>query len=276
MTVSMSTVWDRTSEFLNSRLSAIAGIVAVAFFVPNLIMDILEPVGAAGSADLRIVLGLFSLVLTAVTVWGQLAVTAIAIDPQMRTATASGLATRRLGPMILVMLAFLVIGILVILPALAILSFSGVDLTRIDAPNAQPAAIAAVGGTLAIYLLALVPFALWLIARIAALCAAVVVWEELALGALGRAFRLTRGLTWKIIAVILLFAIVFLIAHMAAVSVFGAFFYFFAGSEGAFNTASVLTALVSALVKTIFSVAAVVFAAKLYCAVRDREQGAAA
>lgn len=276
MTVSMSAVWDRTTEFLGDRAGAVAGIAAVAIFIPNAVTETLAPLKTSAGPGLKLGLGLLAVVFTIVSLWGQLAIIALALDRAGGAAEARAHAARRLGPMILVGLAMLVVAVLLVLPVFGTLMANGVDLSRFGQPGAQQTLTPGGSAFIALYLLILLPIALWLLARFVVLSAAVVVAENETLGALGRAFRLTRRLAWKIIGVLVLYGVVMFVAGLAAVTVFGALFSFLLGGDGAITLAGGLTAVVKASVTAIFSAIATVFTAKLYVAARDREGAATA
>ncbi|MES2753197.1 MAG: hypothetical protein V4659_00885, partial [Pseudomonadota bacterium] len=156
------------------------------------------------------------------------------------------------------------------LPIVAILVANGVDLTTLGNPAVRQPLSPGAGGAIALYCLVLVPLLLWLTARAYLLTSAVVVAEHRALGAIGRAWQLSRGSAGRIVGVILLFLVVMIVAGLAATLVFGSIFKLALGGDGPISAASVLTALIVALVSTVFSVIATVFPAKLYVALRDR------
>lgn len=270
MKVSMSAVWDRTTEFLSDNMTAVAGVAALAIFAPAAVKGALDPLKAGGPGA---VWGLTALAIVCgvISLWGQLTVTAMALDSSPDTAAARARATRRLPAAIAVLLAVFAVAVVLVLPVIGTLYASGVDLVRLGQPGAQETMATAAGGFIALYGLLLLPVTIWLLARFVTLATPVVIAENQALGALGRSFRLSRGLTWRIIGVVLLYAIVMWVATLAAVTVFGSLFTLLFKPEGGITIASVLTALVAALVSTVFSVLGTVFPAKLYLAVRDRE-----
>lgn len=268
MTVSMSAVWDRTAEFLSDHLGAIMPIAALPLFVPAAITEILTPLTTAGGDKLA--LWLFGALLMVPMLWGQLVITALALDPAVGPADARGLATRRLGATVLVTIAFYVVAFVMALPVVVVLIENGVDLTQLDQPGVLQNLPVGATALIGLYMLVAGPIALWLTARIAILATPVVAAENLALGALGRAYRLTRGLALRIIAVLALYGLVVWIATAAAKTVFGSIFSLLLDGTGPWALASILTALLVALVATIFGVLATVFCAKLYLAARDR------
>jgi hypothetical protein len=137
--------------------------------------------------------------------------------------------------------------------------------------NAQPAVPVSAGWFVTLYMLVLAPLLLFVTARLL-LLTPVVVFERRGLGAIRRSFALSRGLTWKIIGVMILYFIVAGVAMLASGTVFGSVFRIAFGGEGLITTATVLTALVGAIVQTIFVLLAAAFTAKLYLAVRDARE----
>jgi hypothetical protein len=98
---------------------------------------------------------------------------------------------------------------------------------------------------------------------------AVVIAERRGIGALGRAFSLTRGVGGRLFGVMLLYVIVSEVAQLATRTVFGSIFALIFGSDPGISIGSVLTAILVAAVGTIFFVLAAVFGARLYLATRD-------
>lgn len=272
----MSAVWERTTEFLSDHFGGVAGIAALSLFMPAAIGDILTPVRAGAGPGLALGLSALALAIGIVSLWGQLAITALAIDPPAGTADARSRATRRLGPMILVWVALVAIGVVLTLPVLAILFANGVDPMKLNQAAAVQAVPLNVAGMIGLYALVLIPAALWLAARIVILSTAVVVAERLLLGALGRSFRLTRGLALRIIGVLLLYGVMMWVTTLAVTTVVGSVLRLLLDGEGAITVASALTTVATALAATIFSVIGTAFAAKLYVAARDREAPAPA
>lgn len=275
MKVSMSTVWDRTSEFLSEHFAKVAGVAALTVFVPTVITEVLAPLGTSGGMNIKLGLGILSLVLGIVTLWGQLTIVAMALDGT-DPAQSRARATRWLPAAILVIVAILLAAFVLVLPIIFTLYANGIDPTQLNQTGALQTITPGASGFIALYVLILIPLSFWLVARFAILTTPVVVAEDKSLGAFGRAFRLSRGLTWRIIGVILLYAIVMGIASLAAGTVLGSLFAFLFQSTSPISTATVLTALVTALVATIFTVIGTVYPAKLYLAARAREDAATA
>lgn len=261
--VTMSAVWDRTTEFLSDNLGAVVPIALAAIFLPASIQGNLQPLAATAAQPLRVGLGLFGLLLSLVSMWGQLVLVAMVVAPGE---SATALATRRLPVVIGVSIALLAGFALLALPLIAILAGYGFAFADVMAGQ-RPKFPDGAGGPIALYIVVLLPVVLWLAARLA-LTSPVVAAERRGLGAIARSFALTRGLALRIVGVILLFAIVAWIATLAAQTVFGSILQLVAGGDGPISLATILTAIIVSVVSTGFSVIASVFVAKLYLAAR--------
>lgn len=275
MSVSMSSVWDRTTAFLAENLSSVATIAAVAIFLPSAISGSLAPLKAAGPGW-SLALGALSLAFGLVALWAQLAIAAMAIDPATRADGGRGLATQRLPRMILVMLVILAVAVVLSLPIIIALQIGGVDIRSMGQPEMRANLTPGLALFLTLYLLVMVPVVMFLVARFCILTTAIVVAEGQGVAALGRSYRVTSGLSWKLIGVILLYGIVMMVCSMAATTVFGALFSFLFQSVEPVSTATVLTAIVEAAVGAVFSVIGTVFPAKLYKTLSEREGAVAA
>lgn len=265
MIVNMGNVWDRATEFVSDNLSAIAPIALLAIFLPATLSASIQPI-AEQSATAMLVVQIAGLVLTVVMLWGQLAIIALATGAAASRAAATRLATARL-PTMLGLSGLLLIGtLLLMVPIPVVLGIGGYDVDA--AMRGVPAELpAGASGFVAIYVLILLPLFFFLAARLA-LLTPIVVRERLGIGAFRRSFALTRGITWKIVGVVLLYGIVFGVAMLAAQFVFGAILQLVAGGEGDISVATVLTAVLVSAVQTAFVVIAAAFAAKLYLASR--------
>lgn len=272
--ISMGTVWDRTAEFLSDNLGAVLPVALGAIFVPAAISGGLAELQQGAAPGLAFGLGLASLLLAVVTFWGQLAITALALDPGLGRGAAR-VATRRLPAALLVTIILLVAMFVLAIPLGIILAASGVDLSGTAAGTMPPVPPAAALWVM-LYLLALLPVLLWLAARLAVVLPAIV-GDHLALGAIARSWRLTRGAALKIVGVLLLYGIVATVAYLAATTAFGAIITLIAGrGEDGLSLATVLTGIVGGAVSTAFTVLGTAFVAKLYLALRARNEAAAA
>jgi hypothetical protein len=269
--VKMGTVWDRTAEFLSDNVAAIVPIALIAFFVPASVEGNFESVLVGASPATVLVVRLVQVAFGVLSLWGSLAVIAMALD-LMTDRTAGAIATQRLPAAVAVSLALLLGMLLLALPIPIAIAASGADLMAIASGtnfNLDPSVAIFVG----IYGVLLAIAVIWLGARFAVTTPAVV-REKQVFGALGRSWRLTRGAALGIVGVILLYTIVSWVAQLAAQMVFGSIFGLVAGGSdaaGGLSLAGVLTAIVVAAVQTAFMVIVPAFLAKLYLALAARE-----
>ncbi len=272
--VSMGSVWDRTAEFLSDNLGTLLPIALLAIFVPTTIsanLSGLQPSAAPAAAPW---LGLGVFLLALVSFWGQLAVTALAIDPALGR-DATRVATRRFPAALLVAIVMLVVGLLLVIPIGVMLAAAGVDLTGIEG-GTMPTIPDSVTLWVSLYGLVITVLAIWACARLAVVVPAIV-GDRLAIGAIGRSWKLTRGVALKIVGVLILYAVVSVVANLAATTAFGAVMYLVAGrGEDGLSLASVLTTIVGGAVSTAFTVLGTAFLAKLYIALLARNEAAAA
>ncbi len=266
--IRMGDVWDRTIEFLGDNLGAVVPIALLAILIPNSISNSLSEVQASATPGVQLSLSILSIALMIVQFWGQLAISAHAIG----LASPTRVATARLLPMIglyvLVGIAFLVLA----MPFVVIVFGSGVDpqLLATGDQGAMRLMLESVGGLLALYGLVFVVLSFWIAARFLAVLLPVIAAERRGLGAFGRSLELTRGLTWRIIGVFVLYAVVSLVAVLAARTVFGATLRLLTDASGPISVASVITAVIVSAVMTALTVLATVFLAKLYVAAASR------
>lgn len=260
----MGTVWDRTAEFLSDNIAAIVPVALLTFFVPASIQGNFAALTVGGSTELRIGLTLVQLAFAIVSVWGSMILCAMALE-MGDSRNAGAVARRRLLPMLAVSVALFVLALLLLVPLPLAFAASGVDVMAL----ANGTAVSIPGGVAAfavLYYILLVVLFFWAAARLIVLTP-VVLRENRSFGAIGQSWRLTRGHTLRIVGVLLLFAIVAIVANLAATTVFGSIFALIAGidAEG-LSLAGVLTSIVQALVQTGFMVIAPIFTAKLYLA----------
>lgn len=261
--IRMGDVWDRTTEILSGRAAMLAGLAAIGIFAPGVVRDALVAFGGTGMATALIGMVVSIMVMVA-TIWTQLGVLAIASDPATTAATARVRATARLGAAVGVFVAIGALFLVLILPVIGALVAAHVDLAGMRS-GAMPDMTPGLAGFLALYTIAFGLGALWLGARLI-LVHPVVLHERRGLGAIRRSFALTRGLTLRLIGVMILFVIVVGIASMAVGMVAGLIFRLILGGEAA-ATVQFLANVATLVVTTGFTVVASVFSAQLYRAV---------
>ncbi|MBA17635.1 MAG: hypothetical protein CMN73_15000 [Sphingomonas sp.] len=261
--VRMSAVWDRTAEFLSDNLTLIVPVAVIAFFVPASIEGSL-PNAAQVQGALAILLPLANLFFAVVSLWGALTVVAMAAHPAEMQG-AGGVARDRLIPALIVWVALFALLILLLLPVPLALMLNGYDVAAL-ARMEEVHLTAAMAWPIAIYWFLVAAVTLWAAAR-CILVSPLIVLEKRMFDAIPQSIRMTRGRTWQIIGVMLLFALVAIVSMLAARVVFGSIFQLIAGGDpGPITLAGVLTSVTVAAVQTAFSVIWPAFAAKLYLA----------
>jgi hypothetical protein len=264
--VTISTLWDRTTEFLGDNLAVVAPVALMGMFVPYAISTAIAPL-AIGAPEIKIVVNLCKILLALWLAGGSLALVALALRPQGDRSPVMSTVLARFIPMLGVAIVLGIVFVIVFLPAVFALVASGFDFRAAAAGVQQvptnPGWLAFAG----LYTLVLVVLLCWVAGRLMTLNA-VVVAERRGIGAIGHAFALTRGMGGRLFGVMLLYVVVSGVAQLAARTVFGSIFALIFGRDGAISLASVMTAIVVAAVGTVFFVLAAVFGAQLYLALR--------
>jgi hypothetical protein len=262
--VKMGTVWDRTAEFLSDNIAAILPIALLTFFVPASIEGNFEAAMTGASAGFKAMLSILKILFALVSIWGSLAITAMALDIASDR-SAANIATRRFLPALALTLTIFAGIALLVLPVTGILAFSGYDMVAMA--NSDTVEISRqMAWFIGLYFVTLTILLLWLAARLI-LVTPVVVREDRVFSAIGQSWSLTRGGALRIVGVILLYAIVSLVAALAAKTVFGSIFTLVAGNDGdGVSLATVMTSIVVAAVQAAFMVIPPAFTAKLYLA----------
>lgn len=271
--VTIERVWDRTTEVLSGRSGVIASVAFLTLVLPPIVngaLVLLAPQPPAAQL-LTFVVGIASAVLS---IWGSLAILALATHPSTDRSSAYRQATARLLPTIGVSLEIGIIALLLMAPMVIALTATGFDFAaasdaaNANTPQSMPSLAPGVAIFIVLYGLALVILAFWASARLM-LVTAVVLNERLGLGAIRRAIALSRGLTWRLVGVLLLFAIVFGVAKFAAQAVVGLVFRLILGGEQV-ATALFLAGIAGAFVSAALMALAYVFTAQLYVATREK------
>ena len=272
--VRMGNVWDRAVEVLRGRSSILGSIAVGAIFVPTLVSNavstFLTPTpGATVGASTGAIGAVLALAVLLVSVWGQLAMLAVSSDPATTRADAGRQATQRLLPALGIVLLLGVIFTLAFMPLVFILMRAGVNFT---APNAMQTVSAGTAGSASLYILVLMVLGLIVGARLL-LLNAVIVNERRGIGAIMRSVRLTRGMTLRVIGLMLLFGLVLLVPMIAVQSVVGLIARLVLGGDAP-GLVAFLASAAGAVVTTVFSVVAAAFTAQLYVAAVADKDGA--
>lgn len=268
--VVIGSVWDRTVEFISDNLSAVVPIALMGVFVPLSIYTSLAPLAAGVAPGQRSLIYCVMIALGLWSLWGKLAITALALDPHAGRPGAIQIAGRRFLPTVGISLALLAAVLIATAPMWIALQLSGFDFAAAASGHLTPPSDA-VRGFIVLYGLAFAVLVIWVAARLSALLPTIVM-ERRGLGALRRSFRLTRGFALRIAGVVLLYAIVAFVAEKATQFVFGTILGLLFGDERAVSLATILTSILVGAVATGFTVLATAFCAKLYLALRDARE----
>ena len=268
--VVIGSVWDRTVEFISDNLSAVVPLALMGIFVPLSIYTSLAPLAAGVAPGQRSLIYVVMIALGLWSLWGKLAITALALDPHAGRPGAIQMAGRRFLPTVGISLGLLAILLVATAPVWIALQLAGFDFAAAASGHAVLPSDG-VRGFIILYALLLSIMVLWIAARLSALLPTIVM-ERRGLGSLRRSFRLTRGFAWKILGVVLLYVIVAFVAEKATQFVFGTIFGLLFGDESPVSLATILTSILVGVVATGFTVLAAAFCAKLYLALRDARE----
>lgn len=266
--VSVGTVWDRAVDFVRDHLGAVMPVLLVTQFAAPAISGSLAGVRADATGGTAAGLGLLSVATTIISLWGALYLVGFAAQPSGREHRdeAMRIATSRFLPLVGVSIVLMVVLGILALPGVLLAVSSGFDFMAIaNGTPLQPADVAKLGSAM-LYFVVLALFVLWASARLLPINA-VVAMERRGLGAIPRAFALTRGLTWKLIGLILLYAIVTGVAVSAAQFVFGAVIALVVGDDGGLSIATVAGSIAVAAVSAVLALYQSAFIGKLYRAI---------
>ncbi|MEG3083091.1 glycerophosphoryl diester phosphodiesterase membrane domain-containing protein [Sphingomonas sp. PB2P12] len=267
--VKMGTVWDRTIEVLNGRTGMIAPVALIGMVVPSVIRDSYAAFSTPGTMSFALIGSVLAIGTLISMLWSQLAIVAIATDPATNAASARRQAGARVLPALGITVLITLVAALLVLPPVVVLIQSGFDFAAAASGSVQMTAPSpGVAGFIGLYGLAYLLIAIWISARLV-LLNPVILNERRGIGAMRRSVQLTKGLTWRIIGVLILFAIVMLISTWAAQAVTGIIFRLALGADG-IATATFLSGIVATIVTTVFTALAAVFTAQLYVAVREK------
>ncbi len=266
--VSVGTVWDRAVDFVRDHLGAVMPVLIVTQFAAPAVSGSLAGVRADATGGTAAALGLLSVATMLISLWGALYLIGFAAQPNGREDrhAAMNIATGRFLPLIGLSIVVLVALAILALPGILLAVASGFDFMAIaNGTSLQPSEFGKLGSAL-LYFLVFALFVLWLSARLLPINA-VVAMERRGLGAFGRAFALTRGMTWKLIGLIILYAIVAGIAVSAAQFVFGSVVALIAGDTGGLSLAAIGGAVAVAAVSSVLALFQSAFIGKLYRAI---------
>lgn len=267
--VKMGNVWDRTVEVLNGRTGMIASLAVLGVVVPSVVRDAYVAAATPGTATFAIVGAILSFVVLLATIWAQLAIIAVATHPATTRDDAGRQARARLAPALGITLLIGLAAFVAMLPPVFALAYSGFDFAAAARGATMATNLPSAGAAIfvIVYFLVFLVLVIWAVARLVMLNP-VILNERRGVGAIARAFALSRGLSLAIIGVVILFGIVVLVATGAAQAVVGVIFRLILGASGK-GLAAFLGDVAGTLVTTAFTALAAVFTAQLYVAAAE-------
>lgn len=264
--VDMGNIWDRTTAFIGQHASIVVPIALLALLLPTAASNVVW--SAAQQCDGTVsplAAAIVSVVLVLPTLWAQLALTALVLNPAGGGGGARGAATAAFGRAIVVMLAVFAAFAVASAPLIWMMHAGGITVVHTGC-DAGPETAGHGGWSTTIYGIVLAIVVALVSVRLTMLYP-VVVAEQRGIAAIGRAFRLSRGIVWRLIGVWLVFVLVYAIASLAVSTAFGAVLRLLAPDAGPFAATSILLVVLVACVRTAFTVIVATFAASLYVAV---------
>ena len=272
----IGTIWDRAVDFVRDHLGEAMPVLLATQFAAPAISGSLNGLRAAGDTGTAAVLGIVSVVTTVISLWGALYLVAFAAqaDGHEQHRVALLLARTRFLPMIGVSIVLMAILAVLAVPGVVLAVASGFDFTSVmNGVPPQPAEIGKLGIAV-LYFFALALFVIWASARLLPINA-VVAHERRGIGAIGRAFALTRGMTLKLIGLLILYGIVAGVAVSAAQFVIGGVFGLLTDNSGALSPAVIAGAVAVAAVSAALALYQSAFIGKLYREVVGQQDDAA-
>ncbi|MET4895583.1 hypothetical protein RN629_00245 [Sphingomonadaceae bacterium jetA1] len=273
MTVRIGSLWDSTQQVLAGRAGMLAPFAAIGFVLPSVMQLLLLPgTTQTPGAAMGIVAIVVMLVSIGLSLWGQMAIMALATHPATTQGAAAHAAMARLPATLGIVAIMVLVAAAVMVVPVVVLGMSGYDFEAAMAAAGNPARMPAVPAGAALFVLAYMlvtgVVAIWLGMRLIPVYA-VVLNERRGLGAFRRSIALTRRMTWRLLGVTLLFGIVLTVATLAAQGVTGIAFRLILGAER-IAWAQGIAALAGSIVTAGFMTLAYVFVARLYVATADR------
>jgi hypothetical protein len=261
--LSIGKAWEETSAFLGREARLVVPVALAMFALPAVLADWAYPGGTAGNGAGWLLLLVMLAVLT-----GQMTVVLLVNGWRGSIGEALGTGARRLP----VLVAALII---VFLPAVLIATIAlgtallGAGIT--DPASVTPAALARLPG------------AAWIVIALALLfivlgvrmfpAAAIAASEKTGPWALiKRSWRLTRGVFWRLLVLVLLLGFAGLILDWAVTAVVGSITSIAVGEPKAFNTSALLIALATGLVGAIVSTVSAAMAGRVYVQLAGRPE----
>jgi len=270
--ISIGAVWDDAVRVLHDRGGRMVGVGLVAFVMPPVVqaaIRLFTPFSPARSAILALVVSIAGVLLS---LWGALAVLAIAAERPASGPVARTAASRRLPASIGVAAALAVGAVLLTIPLGLAAVAAGADVAAMSQGAAGMSRMTSRGGwTILLVTLAVLALFVWVSARLIPI-QAVILHERLGLRAITRAFASTQGLALRLVAVELVFVAAILVSSLAAQAVVATVLFLVLGPDRV-DLVLFVAAIAGALAAAALTAIAWVFVARLYDALSSRRAG---
>ncbi|HVF36513.1 MAG TPA: hypothetical protein VNA29_01050 [Sphingomicrobium sp.] len=255
--LSIGKAWDEASKFLAREGRLVAPVALALFAVPAALMGWANPTGDPGKMSGGWLLSLAILLCAMV---GQMTIAGLAIGWSGSVGAALGQAFRRLPGMFgAAMLVFLPLTILIVLVIAVMLGGAGLT----DPSQLTPEALAKVPQVSLVALVALCAF-LFLAVRLFPLAAVAFMETANPVRLVARAWQLTRGHFFRLLALLLLLLIATLVASMAVTAVVGSVMTLAAGDAEPFNLTALVVGLIEGLVGAAISAVSAAMVGRIY------------
>jgi hypothetical protein len=253
--ISMNQVWDDSVAFIRRESALLVPLALATIYIGGVIASLAQGFSTPGKPN-----ALAGFLVLAALIWstvGQLAVMSLVLRPGQSVGEAIQHGLSRLGKVVLVGLLIILAAFVALLPIGAALMASGVD------PK-NPASLQSVPGWISLLLLAMLAAFLWLTVRLSLMSSLIVDRNPGVIESIKSGFALTRGVTARLVLVVMLYLAMVLILGSAVQFVAGSIFELLGRAIGSPFAGTVMTALVLGLVSTAMSLIATVFLATLY------------
>jgi hypothetical protein len=261
-----SALWDRTAACLREDLPVLLPVAGAFFFLPSIILTRLIPSEPLNAVTISVLLPIIVLLLLQTI--GQLGIFLLVLDPRKPTvADALKGALRGLVPAIGVQFAVLsIVCTLLIVGQLVAILFGGGGMMR-SGDNAALMRLAVLGMVIAS------PAILYLLARFSVVFPALMLERLTPVESLRRAFRLTAGNAWPILALILVATFFYLFLQLALGTALGGIFMLLGRLLGVEALGVLLTIIFTAALGTVANLIITVALGFLYSDLAVRSDG---
>lgn len=256
--LSISRAWDEASAFLRREARLVAPIALALFALPNIIAGWIAPANAAAGGDNgRLILLLLVLVAAII---GQMAIAALAIGWNGSLGEAIARATKRVW--VVLVAAFIMFMPLVVIMSIAIAS-AAMSAGLADPAQLTPQALAKLPSVGLIVFIG-VGLMIFVAVKLFPMAAVAVSEPTGPVTLIRRAWGLTRGHFWRLLAVMLLLLVATLILGGALTSVVGTVATLAFGEARPFSVTALLAALASGFASALVTSVSATMIGRIY------------